>query len=99
MSLKVSDDLLAIAERGDTDAEFVACVRESLPYAWEVISTVMTDLRTGDTDFAGHETPPLSEVETDWCRLRVWSARQLFRPPAGEIEEHPSTVPLAGQPV
>ncbi|GIM93354.1 SCO5389 family protein [Paractinoplanes toevensis] len=64
MSLNVSPDLLSIAERGDvSDAEFVACVRESLPYAWEVVSTVMTDLRSGGAEFADHEVPPPSEAE------------------------------------
>ena len=63
MSLNVSDGLLAVAERGEvSDAEFVDCVRESLPYAWEVVSKVMTDLRPGDT-FADHEVPPPSEAE------------------------------------
>src|ERR1700754_1375213 len=64
MSLNVSPDLLAIAERGDvTDAEFVACVRESLPYAWEVVSNVMGSLQESGGDFADHEVPPPSEVE------------------------------------
>jgi hypothetical protein len=64
MSLNVSPDLLAVAERGAvSDAEFVACVRESLPYAWEVVSRVMTDLRTGGTAFADHEVPPPGENE------------------------------------
>ncbi|GAA2637464.1 SCO5389 family protein [Paractinoplanes durhamensis] len=64
MSLNVSPDLLSIAERGDvSDAEFVACVRESLPYAWEVVSRVMTDLRTTGGDFADHEVPPPSDTE------------------------------------
>lgn len=64
MSLNVSPDLLAIAERGDvSDAEFVACVRESLPYAWDVVSTVMTGLRAGGGEFADHEVPPPTEAE------------------------------------
>jgi hypothetical protein len=64
MSLNVSPDLLATAERGEvSDAEFVDCVRTSLPYAWEVVSTVMTDLKTGGGDFADHEIPPPSENE------------------------------------
>ena len=64
MSLNVSPDLLTVAERGEVgDAEFVDCVRESLPYAWEVISTVMTDLRAGGRDFADHEVPPPSDAE------------------------------------
>ena len=64
MSLNVSPTLLETAERGSvTDEEFVACVRESLPYAWDVISRVMTDLRAGGGDFADHEVPPPSDVE------------------------------------
>ena len=64
MSLTVSPDLLATAERGDvSDAEFVDCVRTSLPYAWEVISQVMTDLKSAGGDFADHEIPPPSDVE------------------------------------
>ena len=64
MSLNVSPALLATAERGEvTDAEFVACVRESLPYAWEVVSKVMTELRTAGGEFADHEVPPPTEAE------------------------------------
>ena len=64
MSLNVSPALLAAAERGPVaDEEFVACVRESLPYAWEVVSKVMTDLRSGGGDFADHEIPPPTELE------------------------------------
>jgi uncharacterized protein len=63
MSLNVSPALLETAERGEvTDAEFVACVRESLPYAWEVVSQVMAGLRAGG-EFADHETPPPTEAE------------------------------------
>ncbi|MFC6605984.1 SCO5389 family protein [Amorphoplanes digitatis] len=55
--------MLSVAERGEvSDAEFVDCVRTSLPYAWEVVSSVMSDLKDG-TEFADHEIPPPSEVE------------------------------------
>ena len=64
MSLHVSDDLLAVAERGEVaDADFVDCVRTSLPYAWEVVSSVMSDLDRSGGDFADHEIPPPSEAE------------------------------------
>jgi hypothetical protein len=63
MSLDVPTALLERAERGAIDdAEFVACVRDSLPYAWAVISSVAADLRDG-TDFADHSVPPPSETE------------------------------------
>lgn len=64
MSLDVSPDLLAAAERGAvSDDEFVACVRTSLPYAWEVISSVAADLELSDGEMADHEVPPPSEAE------------------------------------
>jgi len=64
MSLNVSPALLETAARGEVaDAEFVACVRESLPYAWEVVSAVMAELRTTGGEFADHEVPPPTEAE------------------------------------
>ncbi|WP_130344442.1 SCO5389 family protein [Herbihabitans rhizosphaerae] len=64
MSLDVSPELLQRAEAGQVDdAEFVACVRDSLPYAWKVFSSVVTDLNAGTAPFADNETPPPSEVE------------------------------------
>ncbi|MER7281983.1 SCO5389 family protein [Dactylosporangium sp. NPDC000244] len=64
MSLNVPTALLERAEAGPVDdAEFVACVRESLPYAWTVISGVVADLHTEGGDFADHSVPPPSETE------------------------------------
>lgn len=64
MSLDVPVALLERAETGEVgEAEFVDCVRQSLPYAWSVISRVAADLRTGDGEFAHHEVPPPSEAE------------------------------------
>jgi hypothetical protein len=66
MSLDVPAALLDRAQHGEVgDADFVDCVRRSLPYAWQVISGVVADLELAgqDTDFADHETPPPSEAE------------------------------------
>lgn len=64
MSLDVSPALLERAERGEaTDAEFVECVRDSLPYAWKVISSIVSDLHDGTAEFADHATPPPGEAE------------------------------------
>ncbi|KAA2266565.1 hypothetical protein F0L68_02170 [Solihabitans fulvus] len=64
MSLTVPTALLDKAERGEVDdAEFVDCVRESLPYAWEVISRVVADLDAGAEEFAADATPPPSEPD------------------------------------
>src|ERR1700730_3548309 len=64
MSLQVSDALLERAESGDVDDdEFIACVRDSLPYAWTVISEVAADLHGSQAGLADHAVPPPSEVE------------------------------------
>lgn len=56
MSLEVPAALLEKAENGHVDdAEFVDCVRESLPYAWKVISEAV--------EVGEHSTPPPSEKE------------------------------------
>jgi hypothetical protein len=63
MSLNVPAALLERAESGEVpDEEFVGCVRESLPYAWTVISQVADGVR-GGADFADHEVPPPGEAE------------------------------------
>ncbi|WP_236794189.1 SCO5389 family protein [Amycolatopsis sp. GM8] len=64
MSLDVPTELLERAEQGDVaDAEFVACVRDSLPYAWQVIGGVVADLHGDTAGFADNVTPPPSEIE------------------------------------
>ncbi|OLB75401.1 MAG: hypothetical protein AUI14_21125 [Actinobacteria bacterium 13_2_20CM_2_71_6] len=64
MSLNVPTALLERAERGEIgDAEFVDCVRESLPYAWTVVSQVAADLSGGAESYADHAIPPPSEAE------------------------------------
>ncbi|TDV48673.1 SCO5389 family protein [Actinophytocola oryzae] len=64
MSLDVPAALLDRAERGEVDdAEFVACVRDSLPYAWRLISGVVGDLENGADEFADNTIPPPSETE------------------------------------
>ncbi len=62
MSLDVPTALLEKAEAGPvSDAEFVDCVKQSLPYAWTIISGVAEAL--GDGEFADHAVPPPSEAE------------------------------------
>jgi hypothetical protein len=66
MSLDVKPALLAQAEHGEVDqAEFIACVRDSLPYAWDTISGLVAELASGgpgaERPFADNQTPPPSE--------------------------------------
>ncbi|WBB67636.1 SCO5389 family protein [Micromonospora sp. WMMD812] len=64
MSLTVPPALLEAAEAGPIDDEaFVACVRDSLPYAWQTISRVAADLKSSDADFADNVIPPPTEAE------------------------------------
>jgi len=64
VSLDVPTALLEKAESGAvTDAEFVDCVRGSLPYAWQVVSQVAADLAAEGGEFADHAVPPPSEAE------------------------------------
>jgi hypothetical protein len=61
MSLDVPTALLEKAEAGHVDdAEFVDCVRRSLPYAWQVVADVAGRVAA---PFADHAVPPPSEAE------------------------------------
>jgi hypothetical protein len=64
VSLDVTPELLADAERGPVDeAAFVDCIRESLPYAWETISLLVAERDAGPSDraFVDNQTPPPDE--------------------------------------
>ncbi|MER5334209.1 SCO5389 family protein [Micromonospora sp. NPDC002717] len=64
MSLTVPPSLLQAAESGPVDDEaFVACVRDSLPYAWQTVSQVAADLKSSEAEFADNVVPPPSEAE------------------------------------
>ncbi len=63
MSLDVPEAVLARAEAGEVaDDEFVAVVRASLPYAWQVISEVAGE-QDGGVEFTEHAVPPPSEAD------------------------------------
>lgn len=64
MSLDVSPKLLAEAEQGTLrEEDFVDTVRTSLPYAYDLIASLATELRAGARDFTDNQTPPPSEHE------------------------------------
>lgn len=69
MSLYVPGALLDRAKSGDvTDAEFVDCIRDSLPYAWKVVSDVAGRLHSEDGEYAEDNSVPPSEVEQGQLR-------------------------------
>ncbi|MEV4523714.1 SCO5389 family protein [Micromonospora tulbaghiae] len=64
MSLTVPPALLHAAETGPVnEEEFVACVRDSLPYAWETVSRLAADLAASDAEFADNVVPPPGDAE------------------------------------
>jgi hypothetical protein len=63
MSLAVPADLLGQAQRGEVDdAAFLDCVRTSLPYAWDLITGLITDLEAGGGEFADNQVAPPDEA-------------------------------------
>jgi hypothetical protein len=63
MSLTVSPQLVQQAQRGEVDdAAFIDCIRDSLPYAWKVVTGLIDDLRVGGAEFADNQTPPPDEA-------------------------------------
>ena len=84
MSLDVSPQLLAQAERDEIrEEDFVATVRESLPYAYGLISELSEKLREGDAEFADNLTPPPSEAERGQL-LRALASNAI----RGSLERH-----------
>jgi len=63
MSLAVPAGLLEQADAGEVDdAAFLDCVRVSLPYAWDVIAGLVTELEAGSGEFADNQVPPPDEA-------------------------------------
>ena len=62
MSLKVPADLVVQAQAGEiSDADFAGCIRESLPYAWSVVSELADRLAENGGPFADNQTAPPDE--------------------------------------
>jgi hypothetical protein len=84
VSLDVPTPVLDAAASGELDdAQFVAVVRDSLPYAWQVIGAAADDLaeRPG-APFGEHEVPP-SERERGQL-LRALASNAI----RGALERH-----------
>lgn len=62
MSLTVSADLLEKAQQGPvSDDDFIACIRDSLPYAWAMVAELADRLATGGGPFVDNQTEPPDE--------------------------------------
>src|SRR6185312_9632121 len=63
MSLTVPPVLLEQARVGEVDdAEFLDCVRTSLPYAWDVVTGLVKELEASGGEFADNKLPPPDEA-------------------------------------
>lgn len=62
MSLTVPTPLLEQAREGEirTD-DFLQCIKESLPYAWQLIEGLAARLHTGNEKFVDNQVPPPDE--------------------------------------
>lgn len=64
MSLTVSPELLERAKAGPvSDAEFLACIEESLPYASQLVNKMIAELQGSDAQFVTDKTPPPSDKD------------------------------------
>jgi hypothetical protein len=81
MSLTVPTAMIDEARRGEIDdAQFVTVVRDSLPYAWEVITTAIADVRG---EYGEHrEDPPDEQARGQLLRALASDAIR------GSLERH-----------
>ncbi|CAM3762452.1 SCO5389 family protein [Nocardiopsis rhodophaea] len=64
MSLTVSPELLDKAKQGPIDnADFIECIRTSLPYAWSVVSGLAEQATASGADYEANEVPPPGAAE------------------------------------
>jgi hypothetical protein len=83
MSLDVPIHVLEAAEHGRLDDDqFLTVVRDSLPYAWQVVSAAVDDQAPGKP-FGEHEVPPPSEQERGQL-LRALASNAI----RGALERH-----------
>ncbi len=62
MSLTVPAALLEQAEAGTMrQSDFVACIKNSLPYAWQLIEGLVSQLNQTDASFVDNQVPPPNE--------------------------------------
>ncbi|MEV0619330.1 SCO5389 family protein [Nonomuraea sp. NPDC050404] len=63
MSLTVSPELLKQAQDGKVDrSDFLACVRESLPYAWSLVSRLAAEREQSGAVFVDNQIAPPDEA-------------------------------------
>ncbi|MQS16914.1 hypothetical protein F7Q99_33185 [Streptomyces kaniharaensis] len=83
MSLDVSPALLAQAEQGQvSEADFLDTVRTSLPYAYQVVAGLSTELGATEVEFVDDNTTPTDEERAQLLRALASNAIR------GSLENH-----------
>lgn len=63
MSLNVPATMIEQARKGDVPLnDFLQCIKESLPYAWQLIEGLANKLATSETAFVDNQVPPPGEA-------------------------------------
>ena len=77
MSLNVSPALLDKAEAGTvTGEEFISCIRQSLPFAWEMAERLVTQMRSEGSQSAQNTEVP--ETDEQWGQMfRMFSSDSM----------------------
>ncbi|HEX4205234.1 MAG TPA: SCO5389 family protein [Ktedonobacteraceae bacterium] len=84
MSLTVPTTLLEQAQAGEISSnDFLSCVKESLPYAWQLIEGLANRLEANTEPFADNQVPPPNEQARGQL-LRVLASDSMRH----AIEEH-----------
>jgi hypothetical protein len=84
MSLDVPPALLEQAQAGEIRIDdFLQCVKESLPYAWQLIEGLANQLQDSSAGFVDNQTPPPSEKERGQL-LRLLASDAM----RGAVERH-----------
>jgi hypothetical protein len=84
MSLMVTPDLLEQARSGKvTDADFVSCIADSLPYAWSMVTRLARELRDGTARFTVNRDVP--QTDEEWGQMFRLMASDSMR---AAIERH-----------
>jgi hypothetical protein len=84
MSLTVTPELLEKAQAGNVGQdEFVKCIADSLPYAWNMVTRLVGELNGGDKDSVQNVKVP--ETDEQWGQMfRMFSSDAM----RNAIERH-----------
>ena len=84
MSLTVSPMLLEQAQAGEVQqSDFLACIKDSLPYAWQLIEELASGLTRSNSSFVDNQVPPPNEQARGQL-LRVLASDAM----RGALESH-----------